>query len=187
MELVPNPSHLELVNPVIEGVARALAAQAGAPNERDERVGAADRACTATRRSPAKAWWPRRSTCRCCADTAWAARCTSSRTTRSGFTTDPIDGRSTHYASDLAKGFEMPIVHVNADDAEACVQAVRLAIAYRARFKKDFLIDLVGYRRHGHNEADQPAFTQPMMYELIKAHPTPRAGVRRAAGARTGC
>ena len=91
-----------------------------------------------------------------------------------GFTTDPIDARSTHYASDLAKGFEIPIVHVNADDAEACIQAVRLGIAYRQRFNKDFLIDLVGYRRHGHNEADQPAFTQPLMYKIITGHPTAR-------------
>ena len=91
-----------------------------------------------------------------------------------GFTTDPVDARSTHYASDLAKGFEIPIVHVNADDADACVQAVRLSIAYRQRFNKDFLIDLVGYRRHGHNESDQPAFTQPMMYKLVAEHPTPR-------------
>ena len=91
-----------------------------------------------------------------------------------GFTTDPNDARSTHYASDLAKGFEIPIVHVNADDAEACIQAVRLGLAYRQRFNKDFLIDLVGYRRHGHNEADQPAFTQPLMYKIISEHPTPR-------------
>ncbi|OYV73728.1 MAG: 2-oxoglutarate dehydrogenase E1 component, partial [Gemmatimonadetes bacterium 21-71-4] len=91
-----------------------------------------------------------------------------------GFTTDPIDARSTHYASDLAKGFEVPIVHVNADDIESCIQAIRLAMMYRDRFHKDFLIDLVGYRRHGHNEADQPAFTQPRMYELIKTHPTAR-------------
>src|SRR6185437_6822535 len=91
-----------------------------------------------------------------------------------GFTTDPVDSRSTHYASDLAKGFEIPVLHVNADDAESCVQAVRLGIAYRQRFAKDFLIDLVGYRRHGHNEADQPAFTQPTMYKLVDEHPTPR-------------
>ena len=74
-----------------------------------------------------------------------------------GFTTDPIDSRSTHYASDLAKGFDIPIVHVNADDAEACIHAVRLGIAYRKRFGKDFLIDVVGYRRHGHNEATSRA------------------------------
>jgi 2-oxoglutarate dehydrogenase E1 component len=91
-----------------------------------------------------------------------------------GFTTDPIDSRSTHYASDLAKGFDIPVVHVNADDAGACVAAVRLAIAYREKFGKDFLIDLVGYRRWGHNETDEPAFTQPTLYEKVRAHPTPR-------------
>ena len=140
--------------------------------------------CTATRRSRAKASFPRRSTCRCCAAIASAARCTSSRNNQVGFTTDPIDARSTHYASDLAKGFEIPIVHVNADDAEACVQRCGSAIAYRQRFNKDFLIDLVGYRRHGHNEADQPAFTQPLMYKIIAEHPTRASGARRAARAR---
>ncbi|MEQ1693548.1 MAG: thiamine pyrophosphate-dependent enzyme, partial [Gemmatimonas sp.] len=89
-----------------------------------------------------------------------------------GFTTDPSDARSTYYASDLAKGFEIPIFHVNGDDAQACITAVRLACAYRARFKKDVLIDLVGYRRHGHNEGDEPTFTQPMRYARIKQHPT---------------
>jgi 2-oxoglutarate dehydrogenase E1 component len=91
-----------------------------------------------------------------------------------GFTTTPRDGRSTLYASDLAKGFEIPIVHVNADDVEACIAVARMAHAYRERFGKDFLIDLVGYRRHGHNESDEPAFTQPRMYEKINAHPTVR-------------
>jgi 2-oxoglutarate decarboxylase len=91
-----------------------------------------------------------------------------------GFTTDPNDARSTRYASDLAKGFDIPIIHVNADDAEACLDAVRLAMAYRVRFKADVVIDLVGYRRNGHNEADEPAYTQPTMYERIKEHPTVR-------------
>jgi 2-oxoglutarate dehydrogenase E1 component len=91
-----------------------------------------------------------------------------------GFTTDQRDARSTYYASDLAKGFEIPIIHVNADDAEGCIAAVWLAISYRARFGKDALIDLVGYRRHGHNEGDEPAYTQPTLYERIRAHPTPR-------------
>ncbi len=86
----------------------------------------------------------------------------------------PRDSRSTLYASDLAKGFEIPIVHVNADDAEACIAAARMAFAYREKFGKDFLIDLVGYRRWGHNEGEEPAYTQPRMYEIIKAHPTVR-------------
>jgi 2-oxoglutarate dehydrogenase E1 component len=92
-----------------------------------------------------------------------------------GFTTDIFDARSTTYASDLAKGFDIPVIHVNADDAEACLDAMRLAMMYRARFHQDVLIDLVGYRRHGHNEADEPAYTQPRMYEVIKNHPTARA------------
>ncbi|HXC25005.1 MAG TPA: 2-oxoglutarate dehydrogenase E1 component, partial [Gemmatimonadaceae bacterium] len=91
-----------------------------------------------------------------------------------GFTTDPTDGRSTHYASDLAKGFDVPIIHVNGDDPQACVQAVRLSMAYRVAFGKDVLIDLVSYRRHGHNETDEPAFTQPALYQKIRAHQTPR-------------
>jgi 2-oxoglutarate dehydrogenase E1 component len=91
-----------------------------------------------------------------------------------GFTTDVPQARSTRYASDLAKGFEVPVVHVNADDPEACIQAARLAAAYRGRFHKDFVIDLVGYRRWGHNEGDEPAFTQPRMYERITSHPTVR-------------
>jgi 2-oxoglutarate dehydrogenase E1 component len=91
-----------------------------------------------------------------------------------GYTTSPLDGRSTLYASDLAKGYEIPIVHVNADDPEACVAVVRLAHAYRERFKKDFLIDLVGYRRWGHNEGDEPAFTQPTLYAQISTQPTAR-------------
>lgn len=91
-----------------------------------------------------------------------------------GFTAEPEDSYSTSYASGLARGFKIPIVHVNADDPEACVEAARLAFAYRASYKRDFLIDLVGYRRHGHNEGDEPAFTQPTMYERIARHPTVR-------------
>jgi len=91
-----------------------------------------------------------------------------------GFTTMPSDARSTRYASDLAKGFDIPIVHVNADDPEACLAAVRLAMAFRVKFQHDVVIDLVGYRRNGHNEGDEPAFTQPMMYAKIKEHPTVR-------------
>ncbi len=91
-----------------------------------------------------------------------------------GFTTDFRDSRSTRYASDLAKGFDMPIVHVNADDVDACIAAVHLALEFRKRFDRDVLIDLIGYRRSGHNEQDEPAYTQPLMNEKIKAHPTAR-------------
>jgi 2-oxoglutarate dehydrogenase E1 component len=91
-----------------------------------------------------------------------------------GFTTDMVDARSTRHASDLAKGYDIPIIHVNADDAEACLAAVRLAMMYRKEFQRDVLIDLVGYRRWGHNEGDEPSYTQPLMYERIKSHPTAR-------------
>jgi 2-oxoglutarate dehydrogenase E1 component len=91
-----------------------------------------------------------------------------------GFTTDPADARSTRYASDLAKGFDIPIVHVNADDVDACIAAVHLAIDFRRAFGRDVLIDLIGYRRFGHNEQDEPAYTQPQMVERIKNHPTVR-------------
>ena len=170
VELVPNPSHLEFVNPVVMGIARA-------------------RQRSASRREEARvlpvvlhgdASFPGEGVV---AETMNMSMLRGYRVGGSlhiiannqvGFTTDPIDSRSTRYASDLAKGFDMPIVHVNGDDAESCIQATRLALDYRARFGKDFVIDVVGYRRHGHNEADQPAFTQPKLYEAIAAHPTPR-------------
>ncbi len=91
-----------------------------------------------------------------------------------GFTTESRDSRSTKYASDLAKGYEIPIVHVNADDPEACLAAVHIAMEYRNKFKSDFLIDLIGYRRFGHNEMDEPAMTQPKLYEKVRKHPTVR-------------
>ncbi len=91
-----------------------------------------------------------------------------------GFTTDPDDARSTTWASDLAKGYDVPIIHVNADDVAACIAAVRLAFAFRQEFGHDVLIDLIGYRRFGHNEADEPAYTQPSMYQVIKRHPSVR-------------
>ncbi|MDE3172394.1 MAG: 2-oxoglutarate dehydrogenase E1 component [Gemmatimonadota bacterium] len=173
LELVPNPSHLELVNPVMMGAARALERDAGDPGAQDE--GAVLPICV-----HGDAAFPGEGVV---AETFNLALLRGYRVggtlhiitnNQVGFTTDPTDARSTHYASDLAKGFEVPIVHANADDLEACMFAVRLAMRYRERFHKDFLIDLVGYRRHGHNEADQPAFTQPRMYDLIKTHPTAR-------------
>ncbi|HXY30022.1 MAG TPA: 2-oxoglutarate dehydrogenase E1 component [Gemmatimonadaceae bacterium] len=170
VQLVPNPSHLEFVNPVLEGVARALQRVPGGWDE--------------TRVLPiavhGDAAFPGEGVV---AETFNLSNLRGYRTggtlhiivnNQIGFTTDPRDGRSTHYASDLAKGFEVPIVHVNGDDPEACVALVRLALAYRERFGKDFLIDLVGYRRWGHNEADEPAYTQPTLYSQIKSHPTPR-------------
>jgi 2-oxoglutarate dehydrogenase E1 component len=91
-----------------------------------------------------------------------------------GFTTDPAEGRSTRYSSDLAKGFDIPIVHVNADDPEAAISAIRLALAFRREFGHDVVVDLVGYRRFGHQEQDDASYTQPLQVERIQQHPTVR-------------
>lgn len=91
-----------------------------------------------------------------------------------GFTTEYYDSRSTHYSSDPAKGFEVPILHVNADSPEEVIAAAAFAFEYRQKFSKDILIDLIGYRRYGHNEMDEPLVTNPVMYHLIHKHPTPR-------------
>ena len=88
-----------------------------------------------------------------------------------GFTTDPNDSRSTYHVSDLARGFDIPVIHVNADDIDACITAAQIAVAYRQRYLRDVLINLIGYRRLGHNELDEPAYTQPVMSRTIKAHP----------------
>ena len=173
LSLVPNPSHLEIVNPVLQGVARAHQRVPGAPATRDTK--AVVPICI-----HGDAAFPGEGIV---AESFNLARLRAYDVggtlhiivnNQVGFTTDPTDSRSTRYASDLAKGFEMPIIHVNADDAEACVIAMRIAVAYRTQFAKDFLVDLVGYRRNGHNESDEPAYTQPALYEKVKAHPTAR-------------
>jgi 2-oxoglutarate dehydrogenase E1 component len=170
LELAPNPSHLEVVNPVMSGMARAAQRT---PEGRDERL-VLPICIHGDAAFPGEGVVP---------ETFNISRLRGYRVggtlhlivnNQVGFTTDPIDARSTRYASDPAKGFEVPVMHVNADDAEACLMATRLAVAYRDKFAKDVVIDLVGYRRWGHNETDEPAFTQPKMYEVIRAHPTPR-------------
>ena len=173
VSLVPNPSHLEVVNPVLMGLARAEQRIAGKPLERDERTVLP--VCI-----HGDAAFPGEGIVAETLNLSRLAGYTVGGTlhiivnNQVGFTTDPSDSRSTLYASDLAKGFEIPVIHVNADDAEACVAAMRIGVAYRQRFKRDFLVDLVGYRRHGHNEGDEPTYTQPALYERIKQHPTPR-------------
>ena len=171
--LAPNPSHLEFVDPVVEGVARALQRVPGSPGERDERS-ALPILVHGDASFPGEGVVAENLNLSHLAGFRTGGTLHIIANNQVGFTTDPRDGRSTYYASDLAKGFEIPIVHVNGDDAESCIAAVRLALAYREKFGKDFLVDLVGYRRHGHNETDEPVYTQPMLYAAIKQHPTPR-------------
>ncbi|GIW04859.1 MAG: 2-oxoglutarate dehydrogenase E1 component [Thermomicrobiales bacterium] len=173
--LAPNPSHLEAINPVVEGMVRAaqdVCDRAGAPGR--------DVQASMPILIHGDAAFPGQGVV---AETLNMSALPGYSTggtihiivnNQIGFTTDPKDARSTLYASDLAKGFEIPIVHVNADDPEACLLATRLAMAYRQTFGKDFLIDLIGYRRWGHNEGDEPSFTQPRLYEVISKHPTVR-------------
>ena len=91
-----------------------------------------------------------------------------------GFTTDPKDARSTRYCTDLARMLDSPIFHVNGDDPEALWHVMKIATEFRYQFKKDVVIDLICYRKYGHNEGDEPSFTQPALYKLISTHPTPR-------------
>jgi len=172
--LSPNPSHLESVNPVVEGRARADQTNRRTPDAQHDGNIALPVLLHGDAAFAGQG---------VVAETFNLARLRGYTTggtihlilnNQLGFTTDPHDGRSTDYSSDLAKGFDAPIIHVNADDAEACLAAVRLAMMYREKFHGDVVIDIVGYRRYGHNEADEPAYTQPMMYERIKQTPTVR-------------
>ena len=88
-----------------------------------------------------------------------------------GFTTTPAEARTGLYPTDVGKSTQTPIVHVNADEPEEVDKVIKFAIAYRQKFKKDIFIDIIGYRRHGHSETDQPTFTQPMMYQVIRQRP----------------
>jgi 2-oxoglutarate dehydrogenase E1 component len=174
--LAYNPSHLEFVNPVVEGMVRASQDQrdqAGPPRQ--------DIQASMAILLHGDASFPGQGIV---AETLNLSRLNGYKIGGSihiivnnqiGYTTDWHDSRSTLYAGDLAKGFEIPIVHVKSDDPDACLTAARFALAYRETFQKDVLIDLVGYRRWGHNEGDEPAFTQPRMYDLINRHPTVRA------------
>ena len=173
--LSPNPSHLESVNPVVEGMTRAAGTKSDNPGAPEF-----DPAVSLPILVHGDAAFPGQGIV---AETLNLSRLPGYGTggtlhiitnNQLGYTTLPDDSRSTLYASDLAKGFEIPIVHVNADDPEACIETARLAFAYLKKYQKDFLIDLVGYRRHGHNEADEPAFTQPKLYEIVDNHPTVR-------------
>ncbi|MGA8014768.1 MAG: multifunctional oxoglutarate decarboxylase/oxoglutarate dehydrogenase thiamine pyrophosphate-binding subunit/dihydrolipoyllysine-residue succinyltransferase subunit, partial [Candidatus Dormiibacterota bacterium] len=175
VRLLSNPSHLEAVNAVVEGWARALQSQRTSDSQLHLDPAAAfpilihgdaafsgEGAVQEVLNLQSLEGYSTGGTVHVIIDN------------QLGFTTDPSEARSTRYASDLAKGFDIPIVHVNADDPEACVAAARLAHAYRQMYHRDVVIDMVGYRRFGHNETDEPAYTQPLMYARIREHPTVR-------------
>jgi 2-oxoglutarate dehydrogenase E1 component len=175
ISMPPNPSHLEAVDPVLNGMARAAATVTtgrGRPEVRSNEVLAIV--------IHGDAAFPGQGVV---AETLNLSRLEGYQVggiihiianNQLGFTATPRESYSTSYASGLARGFKIPIVHVNADDPVACIEAARLAWAYRHRFQLDALIDLVGYRRYGHNEGDEPAFTQPEIYQIVQAHPSVR-------------
>ena len=174
VELAHNPSHLEAVDGVVEGMTRALQTDhAVDPPTRDVEIAAPilihGDAAFAAQGIVAEVL-----NLQGLAGYSTGGTIHIISNNQVGFTTDPSEARSTRYASDLAQGYDLPIVHVNADDVDACIAAVHLAIDYRRKFGRDVVVDLIGYRRFGHNEQDEPAYTQPNMYAVIASHPTVR-------------
>ena len=166
--LSPNPSHLEAANPVVEGFCRA--------RQRLVADGDASRIVPVLMHGDAAFIGQG-----LVAETLNLSQLDAYQTggtihiiinNQIGFTTNPRESRSCAYSSDVAKMIRAPVLHVNADDPEAVVWTAKLAVAYRQKFHRDVVIDLIGYRRHGHNETDEPAYTQPQMYKTIDSHQT---------------
>jgi len=170
VEVAPNPSHLESVNPVVEGMVRAMQ-ERGGDKERKRIIPIlvhGDAAFAGQGIVP---------------ETLNLSQLDGYRTggtihlvidNQIGFTTAPDDARSTPYSTDVAKMIQAPILHVNGDDPEAAVRVAKLALAYRQRFNRDVVIDMICYRKYGHNEGDEPSYTQPLLYNKIKGHPSVR-------------
>ena len=175
--LAPNPSHLEAVNPVVEGMVRAkqrlVAARGGRRVSDDERVYRDQVLPILIHGDAAFAGQG------VVAETLNLSQLDGYKTggtihlvvnNQIGFTTLPIQARSSAYATDVARMIQAPIFHVNGDDPEAAIRVARLALDYRQVFNKDVVIDMVCYRKYGHNEGDEPAYTQPLMYDEIGEH-----------------
>jgi 2-oxoglutarate decarboxylase len=178
LTLSPNPSHLEAVDPVVEGMVRAkqddLKDHVGLPREE-----VIDRAMPVLLHGDAAF-----SGQGVVMETLNLASLRGYRTggtihiiinNQIGFTTSPEAGRSTIYSTDVARMTQLPIFHINGDDPEAAYRALRIALDYRQEFNKDVVLDVVGFRKLGHNETDEPSYTQPLMYARVKAHPGVRA------------
>ncbi|HEY2334871.1 MAG TPA: multifunctional oxoglutarate decarboxylase/oxoglutarate dehydrogenase thiamine pyrophosphate-binding subunit/dihydrolipoyllysine-residue succinyltransferase subunit [Solirubrobacterales bacterium] len=171
VRLYPNPSHLEFVNPVVEGGTRFIQSSSDGARIEHEPKRAVPVLLHGDAAFPGQGVVAETLNLRALKGYSTGGTIHLIQNNQVGFTTDPEDARSTPYAADMAKGFNVPIVHVNADDVEACSAAVRLAMAYRERWGQDIVIDVNGYRRYGHNETDEPAYTQPLITAKIKAHP----------------
>jgi len=171
VRLYPNPSHLEYVDPVVTGGARAAQTEHSGPRLQHNPSVAVPLLLHGDAAFPAQGVVAETLNLQSLAGYSTGGTVHIITDNQVGFTTDPEEGRSTPYAADMAKGYNNPIIHVNADDPENCVAAIRLAMAYRERWGRDIVIDLIGYRRYGHNETDEPAYTQPQQAALIKAHP----------------
>lgn len=169
LTLSPNPSHLEAVNPVVEGIARAMA-----DNDLNNDF---SKICPVLIHGDAAIGGQG-----IVYETVQMAQLDGYKTggtihivtnNQVGFTTNYLDGRSSTYCTDVAKTTLCPVFHVNADDVEAVLQVMEMAMVYRQHFKSDIFIDLLGYRKYGHNEGDEPKFTQPHLYNLIAKHENP--------------
>lgn len=171
LELASNPSHLEAVDPVVEGIARARQEQTPDGDGRAHVLPILIHGDAAFAGQGVVA------------ETLNMSQLRGYRTggtvhlivnNQIGYTTLPADARSTPYCTDVAKAIQAPIFHVNGDDALAAVRMVRLAMDYRQKFQRDVVVDIVCYRRHGHNEGDEPSYTQPLLYRQIESHPSVR-------------
>lgn len=171
ISVASNPSHLEWVDPVVEGIVRAKQMRLGDSKAHQKVMPVLIHGDAAFAGQGVVT------------ETLNLSQLSGYRTggtihiiinNQIGFTTTPEDSRSTTYATDVAKMIQAPIFHVNGDDPEAALWVTQIALEYKLIFKKDVVIDLFGYRRHGHNEGDEPGFTQPLLYEKIKTHPSVR-------------